>query len=42
LQMKNLRMFRSNLICSARAELPSSMPNLETLSIGSHHQVYFS
>ncbi|TKW09342.2 hypothetical protein SEVIR_6G088150v4 [Setaria viridis] len=38
LQMKNLRMYRSNLICSARAELPSNMPNLETLSIGSHHQ----
>ncbi|CAL5004469.1 unnamed protein product [Urochloa decumbens] len=38
LQMKNLRMYRSNLICSARAELPSTMPNLEILSIGSYDQ----
>ncbi|CAN6304013.1 unnamed protein product [Urochloa humidicola] len=38
LQMKNLRMFRPNLICSARAELPSTMPNLEILSIGSFDQ----
>ncbi|OEL20136.1 hypothetical protein BAE44_0018845 [Dichanthelium oligosanthes] len=35
LQMKNLHMCRSNLVCYARAELPSRMPNLETLSSGS-------
>ncbi|RLN05581.1 hypothetical protein C2845_PM13G01180 [Panicum miliaceum] len=33
LQMKNLSMFRSNFICYARAELPSNMPKLETVSI---------
>ncbi|CAL5009633.1 unnamed protein product [Urochloa decumbens] len=38
LQMKNLCMSHPNLICSARAELPSTMPNLEILSIGSFDQ----
>ncbi|WVZ95428.1 hypothetical protein U9M48_041195, partial [Paspalum notatum var. saurae] len=40
LQMKNLVMQRSNsnLICYARCELPSSMPNLESLSICSYHE----
>ena len=44
LQMKNLSMVRSgsDFICYARAELPSNMPKLETLSIGSSHEVYFS
>ncbi|XP_062192658.1 uncharacterized protein LOC133896151 [Phragmites australis] len=38
LQMKNLSMHRSNLVCYARTELPSSMPNLEALSISSHYE----
>ncbi|KAJ1266942.1 hypothetical protein BS78_07G018600 [Paspalum vaginatum] len=40
LQMKKLVMQRSNsnLICYARCELPSSMPNLESLSICSYHE----
>ncbi|CAL5008950.1 unnamed protein product [Urochloa decumbens] len=38
LQMKNLRMYCSNLVCNARTELPSNMPNLETLFIGSRHE----
>jgi hypothetical protein len=42
MQMKNLCMSRSNLVCYARTELPSNMPNLETLSIGSDHEVCFS
>jgi hypothetical protein len=40
LQLKNLHMYCSNLICSTRTELPSNMPNLETLSIGSYYHVY--
>ncbi|KAF8668419.1 hypothetical protein HU200_052229 [Digitaria exilis] len=35
MQMKNLCMCRSDLIYYARSELPSNMPNLETLTIGS-------
>ncbi|KAJ1263642.1 hypothetical protein BS78_09G201200 [Paspalum vaginatum] len=38
LQMKNLSMGLSNIICYARSELPSNMPNLETLSISSHYE----
>ncbi|KAL6637129.1 hypothetical protein ACP70R_024701 [Stipagrostis hirtigluma subsp. patula] len=38
LQMKDLCMSRKNLICYARAKLPSSMPNLESLSIGSSYE----
>ncbi|CAO2177590.1 unnamed protein product [Urochloa humidicola] len=38
LQMKNLRMYSSDLVCYARTELPSNMPNLETLFIGSSHE----
>ncbi|CAD6246443.1 unnamed protein product [Miscanthus lutarioriparius] len=39
LQMKNLCMGRSNLVCYARVKLLSSMPNLKTLSISSHYEV---
>ncbi|CAL4996362.1 unnamed protein product [Urochloa decumbens] len=39
LQMKNLRMYCSNLVCNARTELPSNMPNLESLFIGSRDEV---
>ncbi|CAL4996360.1 unnamed protein product [Urochloa decumbens] len=38
LQMKNLRMYCSNLVCNARTELPSNMPNLESLFIGSRDE----
>ncbi|RCV30371.1 hypothetical protein SETIT_6G089100v2, partial [Setaria italica] len=38
MQMKNLCMHRRNLVCYARTELPSNMPNLETLSIGSYYE----
>jgi len=38
--MKVLSLFRANAICYGRAELPSIMPNLETLSLGSSHEVY--
>ncbi|KAJ1266941.1 hypothetical protein BS78_07G018500 [Paspalum vaginatum] len=38
LQMKNLSMHLLNLICYARSELPSNMPNLETLHIRSHYE----
>jgi hypothetical protein len=41
MQMKNLRMYGADLVCYARTEFPSNMPNLETLAIGSHHEVYF-
>ncbi|GJN39844.1 hypothetical protein PR202_gb28992 [Eleusine coracana subsp. coracana] len=39
LQMKNLSLHRSNLVCYARTELPSTMPNLEALDISSHYEV---
>uniref|UniRef100_A0A0A9GQP7 At1g61320/AtMIF1 LRR domain-containing protein n=1 Tax=Arundo donax TaxID=35708 RepID=A0A0A9GQP7_ARUDO len=38
LQMKNLTMHRSNLVCYARTQLPSSMPILEALAISSHYE----
>nr|XP_034600734.1 uncharacterized protein LOC117861312 [Setaria viridis]XP_034600735.1 uncharacterized protein LOC117861312 [Setaria viridis] len=38
MQMKNLCMHRRNLVCYARTELPSNMPNLETLSIGWYYE----
>ncbi|KAL6857155.1 hypothetical protein ACP4OV_018542 [Aristida adscensionis] len=38
LQMKRLWMSRENFVYHARAELPSSMPNLERLRIGSGHE----
>uniref|UniRef100_A0A0A9B599 F-box domain-containing protein n=1 Tax=Arundo donax TaxID=35708 RepID=A0A0A9B599_ARUDO len=39
LRMKNLSMLCSNVICFARAELPSIMPNLERLHIRSDDEV---
>jgi hypothetical protein len=42
MQVKNLCMSRAGLVCYARTELPSNMPNLETLSIRSHREVYSS
>jgi hypothetical protein len=42
LQMKNLCMGRSNLVCYARVKLSSTMPNLKTLSISSHYEVRIS
>jgi len=42
MQMKKLCMSRTGLICYACTDLPSNMPNLETLSIGSHREVYSS
>ncbi|KAK3122566.1 hypothetical protein QOZ80_8AG0615340 [Eleusine coracana subsp. coracana] len=36
--MKNLSLHRSNLVCYARTELPSTMPNLEALEISSHYE----
>ncbi|TVU43629.1 hypothetical protein EJB05_10115, partial [Eragrostis curvula] len=39
LKVKKLYMFRASMVSSARAELPSHMPNLETLIIGSFHEV---
>ncbi|KAL5199917.1 hypothetical protein ABZP36_021120 [Zizania latifolia] len=39
LQMKKLDMWHPNVVCYARAELPSIMPNLETLLIGSDTEV---
>jgi hypothetical protein len=38
--MEVLSLFRANAICYGRAELPSIMPNLESLSLGSSHEVY--
>ena len=38
--MKELSLFGANAICYGRAELPSIMPNLESLSLGSSHEVY--
>ncbi|TVU43641.1 hypothetical protein EJB05_10127 [Eragrostis curvula] len=38
LQMKNLSLQRANLVCYARTELPSTMPNLEALAISSHYE----
>ncbi|KAL5196729.1 hypothetical protein ABZP36_000241 [Zizania latifolia] len=37
--MKKLHLSHADVICYARAELPSFMPNLETLSIGSYTEV---
>jgi hypothetical protein len=34
-QLKNLSMIRSNIVCYARAELPSIIPNIETLELRS-------
>ncbi|KAL6658777.1 hypothetical protein ACP70R_002817 [Stipagrostis hirtigluma subsp. patula] len=39
LQMKNIRMGRSKAVRYARVELPSIMPNLETLKICSYREV---
>ena len=38
--MKELSLFRANAICYGRAELPSIMPNLESLLLCSSHEVY--
>ncbi|RLN03721.1 hypothetical protein C2845_PM13G03710 [Panicum miliaceum] len=38
MQMKNLCMKLAGVVCYARTELPSNMPNLETVSIGSHRE----
>uniref|UniRef100_A0A0E0M313 F-box domain-containing protein n=1 Tax=Oryza punctata TaxID=4537 RepID=A0A0E0M313_ORYPU len=35
-QVKNLYMCSSNIICYARSDLPSIVPNVETLAIASH------
>ena len=40
--MKVLSLFRANAICYGCAELPSIMPNLETLSLSSSHEVYYA
>ncbi|CAL4904610.1 unnamed protein product [Urochloa decumbens] len=40
LQMKSLSMSRCGSIFYARAELPSSMPNLEALTVHSHTEVW--
>ncbi|GJN12651.1 hypothetical protein PR202_ga30946 [Eleusine coracana subsp. coracana] len=39
MQMKNLAMFRQNVVCYARAKLSSTMPNLETLVLRSDEEV---
>ncbi|XP_062192882.1 F-box/LRR-repeat protein At4g14103-like [Phragmites australis] len=39
LQMKNLTMYHSNVVCYARAELSSTMPNLETVVLSSGEEV---
>ncbi|RLN41917.1 uncharacterized protein C2845_PM01G01880 [Panicum miliaceum] len=39
LQLKNLRMYQSNILCYARTELPSIMPNLDTLDLSSGDEV---
>jgi len=39
LQLKNLSMSRSNIVCYARAELPSIIPNIETLELRSDDEV---
>ncbi|CAL5009103.1 unnamed protein product [Urochloa decumbens] len=39
LQMKNLTLYRSNVVCYARAELSCTMPNLETLVLRSGEEV---
>lgn len=39
MQMKTLVMQRSNIVCYARCELASSMPNLESLSITSNREM---
>ncbi|XP_066351100.1 uncharacterized protein [Miscanthus floridulus] len=36
--MKELSLFGANAMCYGRAELPSIMPNLESLSLGSSHE----
>ncbi|KAF2952552.1 hypothetical protein DAI22_01g343800 [Oryza sativa Japonica Group] len=40
LQMKNLSMRHPNVVCYARSELPSSMPNIDTLALSSYDEVY--
>lgn len=39
LQLKNLSMTRSNIVCYARAELPSIIPNIKTLELRSDDEV---
>ncbi|WVZ95503.1 hypothetical protein U9M48_041258 [Paspalum notatum var. saurae] len=39
LHMRNLTLHRSNVVCYARADLPSIMPNLETLVLNSCGEV---
>ncbi|CAL4996320.1 unnamed protein product [Urochloa decumbens] len=39
LQMRNLSMYDSNVVCYARTELPSIVPNLETLDLCSDDEV---
>ncbi|CAO2205494.1 unnamed protein product [Urochloa humidicola] len=38
-QMKNITLYRSNVVCYARAELSCTMPNLETLVLRSGEEV---
>lgn len=42
LQVKRLSMIHPKVVCYARAELPSVMPNLETLAIYSNDEVSIS
>lgn len=42
LQVKRLSMIHPEVVCYARAELPSVMPNLETLAIYSNDEVSIS
>ncbi|KAG2544044.1 hypothetical protein PVAP13_9NG787200 [Panicum virgatum] len=42
LQMKKLNMYRSGAVFYARAELPSSMPNLEALTVSSRSEVAYA
>ncbi|RLN13508.1 hypothetical protein C2845_PM09G23770 [Panicum miliaceum] len=41
LQMKHLSMLFGNVVCYARSELPSILPNLETLELTSGYEVPF-
>ena len=36
----NISMFFGNVVCYARSELPSILPNLETLDLTSSDEVY--
>ena len=41
LQLKTLDMHCHGAVCEARANLPSTLPNLETLSVFSYFEVYY-